>query len=130
MGSKNTICINKKPLLSLIIQNVFSECDLEETQLMELLNKIGLSEAKAKETQKNSNLTSNLVAVINAALEKCDDVDGTKGSLIYNAASKIKPQINDHLPMLGHYIALNKIDSEVRLNAAIGKFSPYIGFSY
>ena len=113
-----------------MIQNVFSEFKMEETQLMELLKKIGLSEAKAKETQKNSNLTSNLVAAINATLEKCDAIDGTKGSLIYNAASKIKPQINDHLPMLGHYIALNKIDSEVRLNAAIGRFTRYIVFSY
>ena len=120
----------KRPLFSLMIQNVFSEFKMEETQLLELLKKIGLSEAKAKETQKNSNLTSNLVAAINAALEKCDAIDGTKGSLIYNAASKIKPQINDHLPMLGHYIALNKIDSEVRLNAAIGRFTRYIVFSY
>ena len=94
---------------------------MDENQLIELFNGIGLSEAKAKETLKNSHLTSNLKNAINAASAKSSELDGIKGNLLYNIASKTKSQIISHIPMLSEYVALGKIDSESRLNAAIGK---------
>ena len=81
---------------------------------------IGLSEAKAKETLKNSNLTNNLKIVIETASANSKELEGVKGNLLYNIASKIKPQISGRVPILAEYVALGKIDSEIRLNAAIG----------
>ena len=94
---------------------------MDETQIIELFKKIGLNETKGKETLKNANLTNNLICVVKAALEKSTELEGTKGNLLYNIASKTKSQISHHIPLLGEYVALGKIDSEIRLNAAIGK---------
>ena len=94
---------------------------MDETQLIELFKGIGLNETKAKETLKNVHLTSNLRYVINAASAKSSELDGIKGNLLYNIASKTKSQIISHIPILSEYVALGKIDSEARLNAAIGK---------
>ena len=94
---------------------------MDETKTIEIFKKIGLTETKAKETLKNANLTNNLVRVIKYAMEKSSELDGTKGNLLYNIASKIKSQISHHIPLLGEYVALGKIDSEIRLNCAIGK---------
>jgi hypothetical protein len=94
---------------------------MEETQIIELFKKIGLNETKAKETLKNANLTNNLVCVAKSALKQSSELEGTKGNLLYNIASKTKSQISNHIPLLGEYVALGKIDSEIRLNAAIGK---------
>ena len=82
---------------------------------------IGLSEAKAKETLKNSNLTNNLKMVIETASASSKELEGVKGNLLYNIASKIRPQISGRVPILAEYVALGKIDSEMRLSAAIGK---------
>ena len=94
---------------------------MDEERLIEMFKSIGLSETKAKETLKNSHLTNNLQTVIKAASAKSNELNGIKGNLLYNIASKTKPQISSRIPMLSEYVALDKIDSEVRLNAAMGK---------
>lgn len=92
---------------------------MAEVELIEKLKSIGLTESKAKETLKNANLTNNLKCVINSAEQHSNDLGGSKGNLLYNIASKTKAQISHRIPLLGEYVALGKIDSEVRLNAAI-----------
>lgn len=72
-----------------------------------------LSESKAKETLKNANLT--------AALNECKGQalpDGA-GTLLYHMASKIKSQIIHHLPLLVKYIVSLKLDTTVRVEAAL-----------
>jgi len=78
---------------------------------------LGMSEQKAKETLKNANVTKNL----QQALDECKNVqlaDGV-GMLIYHMASKIKPQIIDKLPLLVKYIVAKKLDSTLRIDAAL-----------
>ncbi|TRY62895.1 hypothetical protein TCAL_00369 [Tigriopus californicus] len=89
-----------------------------------LFQEIGLSETKAKETIKNGKLAAALKSVIEAA-KKAGDA-GSKpekltacGPLLYNAAAKMKPQVFHHAPFLVQYIMEGKIDSEVRLAAAL-----------
>lgn len=78
---------------------------------------LGMSEQKAKETLKNTNVTRNL----QNALKECDITtlgDGV-GMLIYHMASKIKPQIIGELPLLSKYIISKKLDSILRIDAAL-----------
>lgn len=75
------------------------------------------SESKAKETLKNANVTKNLTA----ALNECKGTplpDGT-GILLYHMASKIKAQIIHHLPLLVKYIVSQKLDTTLRIDAAL-----------
>jgi len=84
---------------------------------LEKFVRIGLTEAKAKETLKNKNLSANLVKVIDLAGDV--DISGTRGNLLYHAASKTKPQIWPLVPLLVSYITSDKIDTEQRLGAAV-----------
>ena len=85
-----------------------------------LFQEIGLSETKAKETVKNAKVAKNLTLVIEEAKKvgKADQLS-SQGSLLYHVASKMKPQVFHHSPLLVGYIMRNQIDSEVRLNAAL-----------
>lgn len=86
----------------------------------DLLNKfvsLGLSEQKAKETLINANVTKYLTAVIS-------QIDTSKlppgaGMLIYHLATKLKPQILNRLAILCNYILNGKLDSTVRVDAAL-----------
>lgn len=81
------------------------------------LNSSFSSESKAKETLKNANVTKNLTA----ALNECKGTplsDGT-GILLYHLASKIKAQIIHHLPLLVKYIVSQKLDTTLRIDAAL-----------
>ncbi|CAG0890012.1 unnamed protein product [Darwinula stevensoni] len=82
---------------------------------------IGLSEVKAKETAKNEALSGNLLEVISTAREVLQGKEFSKnvGTLLYHVASKTKPQIRSHLPLLAKYIAEEKIDTETRLAGAL-----------
>lgn len=81
---------------------------------------IGLSEAKAKETLKNANLSNLLGSIISRANASGlgQELSAT-GPLLYHIASKIKPQIHHHLTFLTDYVLSHKIDAELRLNAAL-----------
>jgi len=85
--------------------------------LTEKFARIGLTEAKAKETVKNKNLSSNLSQVIDMAEDA--DISGTRGTLLYHAASKTKAQVWQLAPLLVSYILQDKLDTELRLTAAI-----------
>ena len=82
---------------------------------------IGLSEAKAKDTVKNAGLSKTLEEVIGHAKqsEAAGNVSSAQGMLLYHVASKIKPQIKQHLPFLVSYITTDKLDTELRLNAGL-----------
>ena len=38
------------------------------------------------------------------------------GMLLYHIATKVKPQISVHIPLLSQYVVEGKIESELRLN--------------
>lgn len=87
----------------------------EET--IERFKLLGLNEQKAKETLKNANVTKFLLAAL-------DEVDVAKlpsvaGMLIYHLATKIKPQIAAKLPFVCEFIAKGKLDSTLRVDAAL-----------
>lgn len=67
--------------------------------LVELFMTIGLSEAKAKDTAKNANLSKNLEEAITEA-KTVTGFDPSNGMLLYHIASKIKPQVKHQLGFL------------------------------
>ncbi|XP_050422809.1 probable glutamine--tRNA ligase [Adelges cooleyi] len=85
---------------------------------VQLFVSIGLSEAKAKETLKNKNLTTNLKFVI-------DEFSKTKkslsdyGILLYHLASKLKNQDSKHIPLIISYISTNKFDTTQRIDCSL-----------
>ncbi|XP_053599967.1 probable glutamine--tRNA ligase isoform X1 [Plodia interpunctella] len=87
----------------------------EET--LERFKLLGLSEQKAKETLKNNNVTKYLLA----ALDEVDvqNLPAGAGMLVYHLATKIKPQILNHLPYVCKNIANGKLDSTLRVDAAL-----------
>lgn len=90
-------------------------------ELVKKFMTIGLSEQKAKETIKNDSLSKTLNNAIEEARKYYDGEEFNKsvGKLLYQSASTIKNQIKCHLPLLIEYIVKEKIDSEIKLNAAI-----------
>ena len=82
------------------------------------LKGLGLTESKAKETVKNKSLTSNLTQLMDLAGDKLD-LTGARGNLLYHVASKCKPQMWGLVPVLVRLICEDKLDNELRLNAAI-----------
>ncbi|XP_068627673.1 probable glutamine--tRNA ligase [Battus philenor] len=87
----------------------------EET--IDKLKLLGLSEQKAKETLKNANVTKLLLA----ALKEVDlqKAPSSAGMLLYHLATKIKPQIADKFSLICTYIADGKLDSILRVDAAL-----------
>lgn len=83
-----------------------------------LFCRIGLSEQKAKETLKNEALSGLLAqaveqaeAILGYAVDRCT------GTLLYNAATRLKDQ--QHLAFLVKYIATKGVGSDLQLNAAV-----------
>lgn len=89
----------------------------ESCDLLTQFQSLGMSEQKAKETLKNANVTKNL----QSALKECHGIEIPEGvgMLLYHMASKIKPQIIDLLPFVVKYIINKKLDSIVRIDAAL-----------
>ncbi|XP_050535028.1 probable glutamine--tRNA ligase [Daktulosphaira vitifoliae] len=85
---------------------------------MELFLTIGLSEAKAKETIKNKNLSLNLKNVINEFLKTGKSIV-EYGILLYHFASKIKNQDSKHLSLMVSYISNDKLDTIQRIDCAL-----------
>jgi len=83
--------------------------------------RVGLSEAKAKETVKNKTVSSNLSQLVDWAGDGTD-IGGGRGNLLYHTASKMKPQIWSLAPLVVTYITSDKLDTEQRLSAAIDYF--------
>ncbi|XP_045492365.1 probable glutamine--tRNA ligase [Colias croceus] len=87
----------------------------EET--IENFKKIGLSEQKAKETLKNANVTKFLLQILSEV--QLDQLPSGAGLLLYHLATKIKPQIANKLSFICKYIAEGKLDSTLRVDAAL-----------
>jgi len=81
------------------------------------LQRLGLAEVKAKETTKNKALTSSLMKLLEMAGTR--DLAGARGNLLYQVASKAKPQMWPLVPIIVDYICEDKIDSDLRLAAAV-----------
>jgi glutaminyl-tRNA synthetase len=79
---------------------------------------LGLSEQKAKETLKNVNVTKNLTSAL-SQIKNLDQINTATGMLIYHAATKIKPQICDHLHLVVKLIVDKKLDTTVRVETAL-----------
>ena len=101
------------------LKKVGFSCSMASDQLIEEFKSIGLSEAKAKDTAKNANLSKNLDDAIKGAKQDVGEISSAQGMLLYHIASKIKPQIRDHLLFLSKYVAENKLNTEARVNAAL-----------
>ena len=66
-----------------------------------------------------ANLSKNLDDAIKGAKQYVGEISSAQGMLLYHIASKIKPQIRDHLLFLSKYVAENKLNTEARVNAAL-----------
>ncbi|CAD6194561.1 unnamed protein product [Caenorhabditis auriculariae] len=82
---------------------------------------LGLSQQKAAETLKNANLVKTIGTVVSAAKEAGapGDLPKTKGTLLYQLSTKIKPQCAAQLPLIVKYILSEGLKSEAQLSAAI-----------
>ena len=87
-------------------------------QLVAKFQRVGLTEAKAKETVKNKTVSKNLSQLVDWAGDGTE-LAGVRGNLLYHTASKTKPQIWSLAPLLVDYICQDKLDTELRLAAAI-----------
>lgn len=103
-----------------VIRHV-DEMTINETDV-QLFVSLGLSEQKAKETLKNAAVTNNLKEAIAAAKGDSDIStwkDNGIGTLLYHLASKAKPQIAQHFELVAKYISQGKLDSTLRVDAAL-----------
>lgn len=89
----------------------------ENDDLIKQFISLGMTEQKAKETLKNSNLTNNLKLIFKEFAGQSLQ-DGV-GMLLYHLATKIKPQIIHHLKLLVSYIISKKLDTSVRIDVAL-----------
>lgn len=85
---------------------------------VELFVSLGLSEAKAKETLKNKNLTTSLKSVINE-FSKTNQQLADYGILLYHLASKLKSQDSKHICLIVKYISENKLDTTQRIDCSL-----------
>jgi glutaminyl-tRNA synthetase len=85
---------------------------------LDLFVSIGLSEAKAKETLKNKNLTTNLKSVINE-FPKTDQPLTNYGTLLYHLASKLKSQDSKYVGLIDLYIFENKLDTPQKIDCCL-----------
>lgn len=90
----------------------------ENDDLIKQFISLGMTEQKAKETLKNSNVTNNLKLILKECSGQSQLQDGI-GMLLYHLATKIKPQIINHLKLLVDYITSKKLDTSVRIDVAL-----------
>lgn len=74
---------------------------------MSYLSRLGLSEAKIKDTEKNAGLCSTLKRMLEEADERGIGVDKNTGTLIYNLATKVKKQ--EHIPAIYNLVLERKV---------------------
>ncbi|KAK9736174.1 tRNA synthetases class I (E and Q), anti-codon binding domain [Popillia japonica] len=89
----------------------------QEQEILKSFVNLGLSEEKAKETLKNTNVTKILYFLISQAHNII--LPEGAGTLLYHLATKTKPQISEHLPFIVKYIATGKLNSTLRVEKAI-----------
>lgn len=86
-----------------------------------LFQLIGLNESKVKDTLKNVPLSIFLSEIVDQAktLNKGAEFEKNTKVLLYQLATKIKPQIKHHLKFLIENIVTNKLANETQLTAAL-----------
>ncbi|XP_072329220.1 glutamine--tRNA ligase isoform X1 [Scyliorhinus torazame] len=85
---------------------------------LELLRGLGLSEERAEQTLRNPGLSGLLARAARQAQGILGSpVDKATGTLLYNAATRLKDQ--KHLAFLVNYIAKKDINSDLQLNASL-----------
>lgn len=82
------------------------------------LKALGLSDQKAKETLKNSALSKTIFAALSFVPADHVYAEG-EGLLLYQACTKIKQQSIDHLEFLVQNIRQRKLDTGIRVDAAL-----------
>ncbi|CAI5447473.1 unnamed protein product [Caenorhabditis angaria] len=81
---------------------------------------LGLSASKAAETLKNPKLSEIIAQIIKESKTAEEaEISKQKGTLLYQLATKIKPQIVGQIPLVVKYVQNEGIKSEPQLNAAI-----------
>ncbi|KAK9874390.1 hypothetical protein WA026_002737 [Henosepilachna vigintioctopunctata] len=88
-----------------------------ESEVVEKFMSLGLTKSKAQETFKNTNVTKNLLAILNRL--NGVSITPSNGVLLYHLGTKMKPQIINHLPLIVDYIMQNKLDSTLRIDKAL-----------
>ncbi|KAJ8933092.1 hypothetical protein NQ314_014220 [Rhamnusium bicolor] len=131
-AQRTSLCCKVFPLFPLrqSLQVSFSLCGLDYREVVKVVKmaqndeetikafkRLGLSEQKAKETLKNGAVSNTLLSILN----EVSGIELSEGSgiLLYHLATKIKPQIAHHLPLIVKYIATRKLDSTFRVDKAI-----------
>ena len=71
------------------------------------LSRLGLSEGKIKDTEKNVGLCTTLKNMLKEADERSVEVDKNTGTLIYNLATKLKKQ--EHMPAIYNLVLEKKV---------------------
>uniref|UniRef100_A0A1I7UIQ5 Probable glutamine--tRNA ligase n=1 Tax=Caenorhabditis tropicalis TaxID=1561998 RepID=A0A1I7UIQ5_9PELO len=84
----------------------------------DLLN-LGLSDTKATETLKNAKLTQTIGTIVSEAKKTGEELNKAKGTLLYQLATKLKPQVVAHASLVVKYIMNEGIKTEPQLSAAI-----------
>ncbi|CAL2038876.1 unnamed protein product [Caenorhabditis brenneri] len=79
---------------------------------------LGLSESKAAETLKNAKLTETIGTII-ASAKQAGEINKPRGNLLYQLATKLKPQVAPSAPLVVKYIMNDGIKTEPQLSAAI-----------
>ncbi|XP_065093851.1 probable glutamine--tRNA ligase isoform X2 [Ochlerotatus camptorhynchus] len=82
------------------------------------LKSLGLSDQKAKETEKNAALSKTIMTALSFVPTDHDFYEG-EGLLIYQTCTKIKHQTMHHLEFLMKNILQRKLDSGIRVDAAL-----------
>ncbi|CAG7815652.1 unnamed protein product, partial [Allacma fusca] len=96
--------------------------EYSNAQLVDICLMLGMSESKAKETIKNQQLISLITKLVEETWRvtgKNTTIDKKIANLLYILASKIKPQTEKYIPIVIQYIVEGKIDTEVRITAAL-----------
>jgi glutaminyl-tRNA synthetase len=97
------------------------------------LSWLGITGERINEIQRNKKLSEVLTKISKLAKSlNCpsnEKAEQPYKGLLYALASKIKPQINDHLPLLVKYIVEDKLRQESQLNSALEYLLKHVGES-
>jgi glutaminyl-tRNA synthetase len=97
------------------------------------LSWLGITGERINEIQRNKKLSEVLTKISKLAKSlNCpsnEKAEQPYKGLLYALASKIKPQVNDHLPLLVKYIVEDKLRQESQLNSALEYLLKHVGES-
>ncbi|EGT41976.1 hypothetical protein CAEBREN_05000 [Caenorhabditis brenneri] len=87
---------------------------------------LGLSESKAAKVLKNAKLTETIGTII-ASAKQAGEINKPRGNLLYQLATKLKPQVAPSAPLVVKYIMNDGIKTKPQLSAAIKYIRRNIG---